>query len=210
MCIQPPLLCVIADFEIVGDERIWLSKVVQISKVADSNVHIQIRIRNVAPLKFQELARQVRDVVPGDVLLVLNGDPILSERLGYVGAHYREPELCAGMSLPDLPIRSAAVHSTDVLRKVEELLFSYFLYSPIFKVSWKPVRPKGIGDLHRVCSQWDVPIVALGGIDLTNAIQCLEAGAAGIGVTSAVMGAKHSGDATRKLLDQLQHYQSTI
>ena len=43
----------------------------------------------------------------------------------------------------------------------------------------------GLGELARICAAATVPVVAIGGIDATNAAACIRAGAAGVAVVRA-------------------------
>ena len=45
--------------------------------------------------------------------------------------------------------------------------------------------PIGLGGLAAICEALDVPVVAIGGIDATNAAACIGAGAAGVAVIRA-------------------------
>jgi len=45
--------------------------------------------------------------------------------------------------------------------------------------------PIGVDGLRRICCAVDVPVVAIGGVDATNAAACIEAGAAGVAVIRA-------------------------
>jgi thiamine-phosphate pyrophosphorylase len=45
--------------------------------------------------------------------------------------------------------------------------------------------PIGLEGLRRICVAVDVPVVAIGGVDASNAAACIEAGAAGVAVIRA-------------------------
>ena len=45
--------------------------------------------------------------------------------------------------------------------------------------------PIGLDGLRRICAMVDVPVVAIGGIDASNAAACIESGAAGVAVIRA-------------------------
>jgi thiamine-phosphate diphosphorylase len=45
--------------------------------------------------------------------------------------------------------------------------------------------PIGLEGLRRICCAVDVPVVAIGGVDASNAAACIEAGAAGVAVIRA-------------------------
>jgi thiamine monophosphate synthase len=45
--------------------------------------------------------------------------------------------------------------------------------------------PIGLEGLRRICCSVDLPVVAIGGVDASNAAACIEAGAAGVAVIRA-------------------------
>jgi thiamine-phosphate diphosphorylase len=45
--------------------------------------------------------------------------------------------------------------------------------------------PLGIAELERICRAVDVPVIAIGGVDASNAGDCIRAGAAGVAVIRA-------------------------
>ena len=51
-------------------------------------------------------------------------------------------------------------------------------------------RPIGLEGLRRICCAVDVPVVASGGVDASNAAACIEAGAAGVAVVRASVDAE--------------------
>jgi thiamine-phosphate pyrophosphorylase len=46
--------------------------------------------------------------------------------------------------------------------------------------------PIGLDRLQLICSQISVPVIAIGGVDASNAADCIRAGAAGVAVIRAV------------------------
>jgi len=58
----------------------------------------------------------------------------------------------------------------------------YIFFSPIYftpsKTNYGP--PQGLERLARICGSVDIPVLAIGGINVDNARDCLEAGASGI------------------------------
>jgi thiamine-phosphate pyrophosphorylase len=57
---------------------------------------------------------------------------------------------------------------------------TFAVYAPVFEKKDTPTaQPAGLAMLHKAC-QMEIPVLALGGITLSNASSCLEAGAAGV------------------------------
>ena len=49
-----------------------------------------------------------------------------------------------------------------------------------------PATPIGLDGLRDVCLSVSIPVVAIGGIDSSNAGECIRAGAAGVAVIRAI------------------------
>ena len=58
----------------------------------------------------------------------------------------------------------------------------YIYFSPIFSTPSKEIYgpPQGVERLAQICRAVDVPVLAIGGVNLQNALECFAAGAAGI------------------------------
>jgi thiamine-phosphate pyrophosphorylase len=57
---------------------------------------------------------------------------------------------------------------------------TFGVFAPVFEKKDTPTtQPTGLAMLHKAC-QMEIPVLALGGITLSNASSCLKAGAAGI------------------------------
>lgn len=79
-----------------------------------------------------------------------------------------------------------SAHSADDAERAAAEGADYATLSPIFLSASKPGYGPALGldALHR---SWALPVLALGGIDATNAAACLAAGAAGIAVMGEAM-----------------------
>jgi len=66
-------------------------------------------------------------------------------------------------------------------------------------------RPLGLATLERVASGLDRPVIAIGGITVERVPEVATAGAAGVAVISAILGADRPADATKAFLDVLGH-----
>ena len=82
----------------------------------------------------------------------------------------------------------ASAHSASELAEAAALGADYATLSPIFATTCKPgAVPLGIAALAAVCQKSPIPIFALGGIDRDKLNACIEAGAAGCCMMSALM-----------------------
>jgi thiamine-phosphate pyrophosphorylase len=95
-----------------------------------------------------------------------------------------------------------SIHDKAELSSVAAAGADYATFSPIFESASKPGYgpPLGIEQLAAAVAASPLPIVALGGIDETNARRCLEAGAAGVAVMGAAMAAADPAGMLQRLI----------
>lgn len=109
--------------------------------------------------------------------------------VGALGVHLKD-----GAPLPGTEglLVGASRHAAASLDDESVRGLSYVTLSPVFRPTSKPndARPTlGLDGLRERCERSAVPVVALGGIDPSNARDCFEAGAAAVAVLGAVIGA---------------------
>jgi thiamine-phosphate pyrophosphorylase len=78
---------------------------------------------------------------------------------------------------PRLPLIGVSCHSPAEVAEAADNQASFAVFAPVF--AKKGVSPAGLNLLREAC-RINIPVLALGGITLSNAHSCLEAGAAGI------------------------------
>jgi thiamine-phosphate pyrophosphorylase len=82
------------------------------------------------------------------------------------------------------PLIAVSCHTSHEVELAKANGADFAVFAPIFEKNKGPGAPAGIAELQRVCRNQAsgpvMPVVALGGVTLTNAAECIRAGAAGI------------------------------
>lgn len=73
-------------------------------------------------------------------------------------------------------------HSIDSAREAEQAGVDYIFFGPVFDTPSKRAfgTPQGVQRLREVCRAVRIRVIAIGGVDETNAEECIGAGASGI------------------------------
>jgi thiamine-phosphate pyrophosphorylase len=77
----------------------------------------------------------------------------------------------------------------------------FVVFAPVFATPGKTAQ--GLEALRNACRASNVPVLALGGVDESNARSCVDAGAFGVACIRSVLGALDPGAAARRLLESL-------
>jgi thiamine-phosphate pyrophosphorylase len=148
---------------------------------------IQWRLKDVPTLEVVERGRSTRSLCARHGLpFVVNDDVEAALMLGADGVHLgrsdggadraKEQGLMLGLSAASLDEASAAAQLAD-----------YVGAGPVWPTPSKldADPPIGLDGLREICVAVDIPVVAIGGIDASNAGDCIRAGAAGVAVIRA-------------------------
>jgi len=118
------------------------------------------------------------------VTFVVNDDVVAAIALGADGVHLGQSDRGAesAREFGLLLGRSAASYSEAVQADAD-----YLGVGPIWETPSKEGAepPIGLDELARICAAVDVPVVAIGGVDASNAGDCIRAGAAGVAAIRA-------------------------
>ena len=102
-----------------------------------------------------------------------------------------------------------SVHSLDEAIAAAAAGADYLTFGHVFPTTSKPGQePRGVAQLAEIVEAVDVPVLAIGGINLSNLDQVLATGCAGIAVISAILSVPDPGQATaelRRALDGSRH-----
>lgn len=149
---------------------------------------IQLRLKDASTAElverggpFGELCRET------GVMFVVNDDAEAAIELEADGVHLGKDDEGADLALSaGLVVGRSATTPVDA-REAARNRAGYIGAGPVWETPSKPDAdpPIGLDGLRDICRAVPIPVVAIGGIDLSNARSCIEAGAAGIAVIRA-------------------------
>ncbi len=155
---------------------------------------VQLRIKGAGTDELVEAGGGFGDL---GVTFVVNDDVEAAIRLGADGVHLGQADdgieraVEAGLLLG----LSAATRREAAVAEFRGA--GYIGAGPVWATPSKADAgdPIGLDGLGEICQSVSVPVVAIGGIDATNAASCLRAGAAGVAVIRAVADIRELADA---------------
>jgi thiamine-phosphate pyrophosphorylase len=168
--------------------------------------YIQLRERNLSTRELECLAREAVHIVreatnlapaprPLAPVLLINSRTDVALATGADGVHLRSDDVSpqtvrtvwrasgagtAARVSPQPPLIGVSCHSPREVAQAAEAMASFAIFGPVFEKKDAPgTKPAGLVQLREACNA-KIPVLALGGVALENARECLEAGAAGI------------------------------
>lgn len=148
---------------------------------------IQWRLKGVPTADVVERGRSTRSLCARHgVTFVVNDDVEAGLMLGADGVHLGRSDQGAERAREQGLLLGLSAASVDEAREVAELA-DYIGAGPIWETPSKPDADPAIGldGLREICAAVDVPVVAIGGVDVSTAADCIRAGAAGVAVIRA-------------------------
>ncbi|MQA91920.1 MAG: thiamine phosphate synthase [Gemmatimonas sp.] len=171
---------------------------------------IQVRWKDGSPRDTLELADALRRATrAAGALLLINDRVDIALAADADGAHLGDDDLplpIARQITPSDFILGRSVDTPDEAAAAEVAGADYVGLGPIFNTASKSGLGDAIGPtgVAAVRDRVSLPIVAIGGIDRSRAAPVIEAGADGIAVIGAIMGALDPYSAARQLVEEVR------
>jgi thiamine-phosphate pyrophosphorylase len=194
-----PVLMLVTDRRLAGGDDALVRKV---SEAVEAGVNVvQLREKDLSG-HLLVLARRVKEAIGGRALLIVNGSPDVAREAGADGFHL--PEDAPMCEAGDLLV-GRSVHSVEAAQRAKKEGADYVIAGPVYETASHPGRaPAGPQLLSLISDVVSVPVLAIGGITEERVAEVIDAGAAGVAVISAVLGAASAGDSAEALADALQ------
>ena len=118
---------------------------------------------------------------------VVNDDVEAAVRLGADGVHLGRKDAGAERAVAAGLLLGTSATGVDEARAGEGQGAGYIGAGPVWETPSKPDADPAIGlqGLAEICGAVSIPVVAIGGVDASNAGDCIRAGAAGVAVIRA-------------------------
>ncbi len=167
---------------------------------------VQVRWKDARPNETLALARALAAALPVPVLVNDRVDVALAA--GAAGTHLGQDDVPLDALRPHVPpdfVLGASVGSPAEAERARGWRADYWSVGPAFATANKPDAGVPLGDagfaaLARL-APGGVPVIAIGGITAGNAASLARAGAAGIAVLGAILGAPDPETAARAIRD---------
>ncbi|OYT68876.1 MAG: thiamine phosphate synthase [Armatimonadetes bacterium JP3_11] len=172
---------------------------------------IQLRDKRSTTRQLVQRGQELRALTrPYEALLIINDRLDVALAVEADGVHLGQDDLPVALARQlagEKFIIGASAETVEEARHAEAEGANYLGVGPMFATATKPDAgaPVGPERLRAIKQAVTIPVFGIGGITLQNAAQVLEAGADGICVISAIMGAADPAEATRQFLAMLAH-----
>ncbi len=166
---------------------------------------VQLREKTIDTRSFLNKALTLKSILePFRIPLIINDRVDIALASGANGVHIGQSDMpyktARRLMGPDSIIGLSVETWEDVIT-AQDLSVDYIGVSPVFSTPTKTdtKEPWGIAGLERIKAYSRHPLVAIGGINLSNTARIIRAGADSIAVVSAICSAENPFEATRRL-----------
>ena len=145
---------------------------------------VQLRRKGESSDELVEAGRGFREL---EATFVVNDDVEAALRLGADGVHLGRSDEGAERAVAAGLLLGTSAASVEEARAGEALRAAYVGVGPVWATPSKPDADPAIGlaGLAEICRAVSIPVVAIGGVDTSNAADCIRAGATGVAVIRA-------------------------
>ena len=152
---------------------------------------IQLREKDLPENELRSLAEEVLKLTQRyQALLFINHRAELAHAIGADGVHLTESSPAVRKvrkQYPDLLI-GKSTHSLESAMRAQHQGADFVTFSPVYDTPSKQQygSPQGLEKLQQVCAGLDIPVLALGGIDLSRTATVRKHGAFGVGLIRGI------------------------
>lgn len=187
-----PRLLAILDWDAAGGEGTWMGHLTALvgGLPDDGSVWLQLRAKSLPrPVRSRvfRVARLLASRRP-ELPVLVNGTSNEAVEARFRGLHWAEavrPDR-APPAIGQLRWISAAVHDVDGAKGAQRAGAQVVTWSPVFEPGSKPAKGRGVQALASFVAESPLPVLALGGLREDRVASCIQAGASGVAVLSAI------------------------
>lgn len=167
---------------------------------------VQIREKTADTLEFYNLALKVKEITTKyNVPLIINDRIDVALAVDADGVHVGQSDMPCDVArklIGENKILGVSAATIDEAKKAEKDGADYIGTGAVFPTSTKDDAPSITKkDLKDIVDSINIPVVAIGGINIENAKELKNTGISGLSVVSAIMSADNPKKASEKLLN---------
>ena len=166
---------------------------------------LQVREKDLAPAPLAALCRPLRELTRrAGARLFVNSNVEVALEVGADGLHRPHALVIVPEDAPGLAI-AVSVHRASEAVEAERDGAEFVVFGPVYDTPSKRRYgpPQGLDALARAVESVRIPVLAIGGVTPPRVPEVRAAGAGGVAVISAILGADSPRDATKRFLEAL-------
>jgi thiamine-phosphate pyrophosphorylase len=169
---------------------------------------IQLRGKQKSTKELASVAAEAHDITSrSSVPLIINDHAGIAVEVPVEGVHVGQdddPIATAREKAGRELLVGKSTHSLEQANAAEREGADYIGFGPIFATPTKPdYAPIGLADIKQVHREVSIPIFCIGGINIDNLQQVIDAGAKRVVMVSALLSADNIVDYARRAVDRL-------
>jgi thiamine-phosphate pyrophosphorylase len=178
---------------------------VVISAVKGGVSAVQLREKTCSTSEYLSLAHRIHNILkPLNIPLIINDRIDVALAINAEGIHIGQSDMPYGDSrrlMGTDAIIGLSIETMEQAIEAEKLDVDYLGVSPVFSTATKTdiTSEWGLDGLRSLCNRSRHTLVAIGGINISNAASVMEAGADGLAVVSAICSSPDPEKASRQL-----------
>lgn len=189
---------------LVTDRSLASDLVTAVAQAAGAGVNaVQVREKDLPAKILLDMARALRRVLPPHVLLIMNDRVDVALAAGIRAVQLPElglPVAEARHLLGQEALIGRSVHSWEEAVRAQDEGADYVVLGSIYPTPSHPqLSPLGTEVLAQVATSLTIPVIAIGGITVDKVKEVIQAGAAGVAVIRAILGAEDPALAASRL-----------
>ena len=171
---------------------------------------VQLREKDCSGREFLQVAREVKQITDAyEIPLIINDRIDIAMAVDADGVHLGQSDIPAHTARellgPD-KIIGVSAYNKELAVEAQKEGADYLGVGDIFGTSTKAgTHHVEIDTLSRICQAVKIPVVAIGGINLSNVTKLAGTGIQGTAVISAIIAAKNITEAATKMLSLLKN-----
>jgi thiamine-phosphate pyrophosphorylase len=172
--------------------------------------HVQLREKTLSTREFISVGLRLKKILKAkNIPLIINDRVDIALAIDAEGVHLGQsdmPYFLARHLLGNHKIIGVTIENLAQLHETKDAHVQYLGVGPIFPTKSKQDAPEPltITSLQKICQAAHHPVIAIGGINVSNVDAVIAAGAQGVAVVSAITQAKEPEKITRLLKKMIQ------
>ncbi len=221
--IAPPIICYVTDRKALAGDKTVPALLDTIRAAAAAGVDwVQIREKDLSTRELFEFVREAvalasarpSSIGPRSIKVLVNDRLDVSLATGAAGVHLGHTSIPAGEvvrwcragNAPADFLIGVSCHSLEGAEEAENAGASYTYFGPIYETPSKIAfgKPHGVEELAQVTKAVSIPVIAIGGVNESNAADCIREGAAGVAAIRLIQGVANS-DALKEAVTAIRN-----